>query len=889
MDMKQDFLENGTEIAGGEYIIRKVVGQGGMGVVYEAEQRVLSRLVAIKMMPRFFEDETLKVRFLDEAAAASKVNCRYLLQVFSAGFDKNYGFFIVFELLKGISLDDELRSNGAISPDELMDRLARPGLRALSAVHSKGIIHRDVKPGNFLLGDSNEFKLSDLGLAVFIGREAHTTEGVTVGTPGYMAPERIMSNYDRVSNAVDIYAFSMVMIRALTNRLPFKSKRTSALLSEQVRRNIGRAELIRLGVPNSFASALAKGIAIDPHLRWSTASEFLNELERAQAEVGKDELPKEALETIDDGFAYGAKKTEQVNSQKEIVHKRSFYPLGLVFFLLLIGVLFYTVTSKRSLHSDQNKLFLSRLQGVLSRDGAIREGFLECLEQLQKEVDRDSEEPSTKSKYLREIRNEIIDAKDPLRKDAFLFAYHLSNQRYELAEKLARKTLIEVWKDTESGQALVQKREISTFVLKGLNEELPLDCEDNEELLDEEPLKSQEFYFELPVDLYHLPSFLDYRALSLTRFALALERKGFTDLAKGILRSSLLILKRGSRDDAIIDELSSVYEKRGLNVAASLESKYRDALFWERWDEYQRLMDSLPDRKSLIGIGRKEKTRVEIGKTIEELIVAFFYFDALSLRDLSNPRATHHLCAIVDDLVEKYKSPVSTIATSELMQTCLKKKFLENKKRDAVRQMSFIVDNCENFPQRYFACSFLCNHAVRWSFLEQDQTSLDRVKSLFHTRDWKSLHWNLIEFSYERYQNKEISQTKLFEVLKRLKELSIIATKVKKYEGVTYALYGVMKVVNETLILKETYKSSNKLAALFEEAISPLEEVDNINEEAKYINRYMQYIKKGIVLLELLYRRKVLGEADRELTLEIEELLRHPLLKKERRLLGSSY
>jgi serine/threonine-protein kinase len=214
----------GTRI--GEYVIEERIGSGGMGFVYRAVQPLIGKQVAVKVLRQRMEGspEDLQ-RLLTEARAVNAISHRGIIDIFSFGSLPDGRQYIVMELLRGHSLEDELQRRGRLPAHEVLG-LLEPILSALAAAHGAGVIHRDLKPSNVFLAQqpdgSREVKLLDFGLAKLLHPYADTPEtlaGHMLGTPGYMAPEQILGR--RVTPAADLYALGAVTFQLLTGQPPF--------------------------------------------------------------------------------------------------------------------------------------------------------------------------------------------------------------------------------------------------------------------------------------------------------------------------------------------------------------------------------------------------------------------------------------------------------------------------------------------------------------------------------------------------------------------------------------------------------------------------------------------------------------------------------------------
>jgi serine/threonine protein kinase/tetratricopeptide (TPR) repeat protein len=215
----------------GHYAIRRKLGAGGMGVVYEASDERLKRTVAVKMMLAVAHDETARKRFWREARAAASVNHPHVCQIYEVG-EADGTLFIAMELLDGEPLSEQLK-RGALSVEQAVP-IAIDMLAALGAIHAGGIVHRDLKPSNVFLGRYG-VKLLDFGLArpemktMVDTIDGLTRAGAVLGTPGYMAPEQITG--DPVDARTDLFAAGAILFEMLAGRPAFTGRTVTAVLN----------------------------------------------------------------------------------------------------------------------------------------------------------------------------------------------------------------------------------------------------------------------------------------------------------------------------------------------------------------------------------------------------------------------------------------------------------------------------------------------------------------------------------------------------------------------------------------------------------------------------------------------------------------------------------
>src|SRR5438093_2911088 len=228
------------------------IGYGGMGEIFRAEDDVLERTVAIKVLAeRYARDESLRARFTREALAAARLSAEpSTITIFDVG-EWHGRPFIVMEHLEGGSLEDRLRE-GKPATAQALDWLEQAAA-ALDAAHQNGVVHRDVKPGNLLLDHDDSLRVADFGIASAAGMDSLTMTGTVLGTAGYLSPEQAQG--ERAGPASDRYALGVVAFELLTGRRPFESDSPTAEAAAHVNAEV---PAVSERVDPVFRRALAK-------------------------------------------------------------------------------------------------------------------------------------------------------------------------------------------------------------------------------------------------------------------------------------------------------------------------------------------------------------------------------------------------------------------------------------------------------------------------------------------------------------------------------------------------------------------------------------------------------------------------------------------------------
>ena len=243
----QTVTEIGTTL-GGRYRLVELLGQGGMATIYRARDAQLDRDVAVKLMrPEYGEDPDFLARFRDEARAAASLNHPNIVSVFDFGEGES-GPYLVMELLEGEDLASIIRGNGPLAPRQAA-RVSAEAAKALQAAHVRGIVHRDVKPSNILVGRDGRIKVADFGIARAINEAQVTVPGVAMGSVHYFSPEQARGEPATVAS--DIYALGIVLFESLTGQRPFSGDGAAAIALARLTTTPPRPSALRQGVPPS--------------------------------------------------------------------------------------------------------------------------------------------------------------------------------------------------------------------------------------------------------------------------------------------------------------------------------------------------------------------------------------------------------------------------------------------------------------------------------------------------------------------------------------------------------------------------------------------------------------------------------------------------------------
>jgi serine/threonine-protein kinase len=269
------------DVLGGRYRLVELLGQGGMATVYRASDAQLGREVAVKVLrPEYGSDPGFVARFRQEAQAAASLSHPNIVSVFDFGIDAG-GPYIVMEYVDGEDVATLLARNGPLPPRQAA-RLAAEVAHALAAAHTRGIVHRDVKPGNVLVSADGRVKVADFGIARALADARLTLPGVTLGSVHYMSPEQALG--EQATEASDIYALGVVLYELLAGRRPWEGDSAGAVAMARVSAPPPRISAIRPGVPATLEAIDLRALSPDPAGRFPDATAMAQALEGFLAE-----------------------------------------------------------------------------------------------------------------------------------------------------------------------------------------------------------------------------------------------------------------------------------------------------------------------------------------------------------------------------------------------------------------------------------------------------------------------------------------------------------------------------------------------------------------------------------------------------------------------------
>jgi len=293
-------------LLGNRYEILEQVGNGGMATVYKAKCHVLNRFVAVKVLrEEFTTDEEFVKRFNTEAQAAASLTHPNIVSVYDVGSEGDL-HYIVMELIKGKTLKEIIKEDGAISWKWSVN-VAIQIASALETAHKNHIIHRDIKPHNIIITEDGIAKVTDFGIAKAVSNSTITAFGSTIGSVHYFSPEHARGGFTDPKS--DLYSLGVVLYEMVTGKLPFNADTAVSVALKHMQETPKEPIELNPEIPKSINDIIMKAMQKDINLRYQTATEMLKDLSRAAKnptgdfvvmEKQENDFPTQRLSTIYD-------------------------------------------------------------------------------------------------------------------------------------------------------------------------------------------------------------------------------------------------------------------------------------------------------------------------------------------------------------------------------------------------------------------------------------------------------------------------------------------------------------------------------------------------------------------------------------------------------------
>lgn len=332
------------------YKILGKLGAGAMAVVYKARQLSLDRVVAVKVLPkRFTENADYVSRFYKEGKAAAKLNHNNIVQAFDVGEAGGYHYFVM-EYVEGKTIYDDLARGKIFSEEEALEVVIQVG-NALAHAHSKGLIHRDVKPKNIMLNKANIIKLADMGLARETSdiQAAQSEQGKAFGTPYYIAPEQIRGELE-IDARADIYALGCTLYHMITGRVPFQADNPSDVMRKHLKEPLTPPDHINTTLSAGISEIVEVAMAKDKSKRYETMQEMLQDLQAIQTGQpplrARQRFDVQSLGELSQGELIEEEEYSEEDYLLQNKYKVTIVALGAVIAVLILVIIFMMMSQK---------------------------------------------------------------------------------------------------------------------------------------------------------------------------------------------------------------------------------------------------------------------------------------------------------------------------------------------------------------------------------------------------------------------------------------------------------------------------------------------------------------------------------------------------------------
>ncbi len=268
-------------LLGARYRILRILGEGGMGAVYQARDQELDRIIALKVIrPELAGNPAILQRFKQELILARNVTHRNVVRIFDLG-EADGIKFITMEYVDGEDLRALLKREGKLSPKDAV-HIIEQVCRALDAAHAEGVIHRDLKPQNIMRDLQGRIVVMDFGLARSLDTSGMTQTGALVGTLEYMSPEQALGM--ELDQRSDLFTVGLILFELLSGKMPYKADSALASLMKRTQQPAAQLSSVEAAVPKALSNMVGRCLERDPKMRYSSASEILRQLEAWDAD-----------------------------------------------------------------------------------------------------------------------------------------------------------------------------------------------------------------------------------------------------------------------------------------------------------------------------------------------------------------------------------------------------------------------------------------------------------------------------------------------------------------------------------------------------------------------------------------------------------------------------
>ena len=395
------------KLLGNRYEIIKNIGNGGMATVYKAEDRMLKRNVAVKILrDEFTTDEEFIKRFEGEAQSAARLTHSNIVSIYDVGVEGNL-YYIVMELIQGKTLKEIILEEHGPLPWKWSVNVAIQIASALEMAHRNNIVHRDIKPHNIIITEDGVAKVTDFGIAKAVSNSTITAFGTTIGSVHYFSPEHARGGFTDAKS--DIYSLGVVLYEMVTGKVPFDADTPVSVALKHMQEDPEEPSEINPKVPYAVNQIIMKALQKESSMRYQSATEMLIDLKRALKNPNGDFVEEEydptALTQKIDTRMYGDEnRSTQKNSKKEGKFKtfiKNHKVLSSVIGLMLLFVLSLSGTMLALNATNPPEVSMPNVVG-LSKEEAQKE-----IEDVKLKFEVDKEE------YNKDVPEGFVISQDP--------------------------------------------------------------------------------------------------------------------------------------------------------------------------------------------------------------------------------------------------------------------------------------------------------------------------------------------------------------------------------------------------------------------------------------------------------------------------------------------
>lgn len=336
-----------NRLLAGRYMLKKLIGQGGMADVYLAEDEILKRVVAVKVLRSSLTGDPIYVtRFHREARAAATLSHRNIVAIYDVGEEDDL-YYIVMEYVKGHTLKDLINKRGALHYVEAID-IMKQVASATALAHSMGIVHRDLKPQNILVTDSGVVKIADFGIASIQSLSQVTQTDTIMGSLHYLAPE--IARGEKATPQSDIYALGIVFYELLRGEVPFNGESPVNIALKHMRDEIPSVREFNPSIPQSVENIIIKATAKNVNNRYFSANELFDDLSTCLTREDEPKLtfaaPMDEPTIVASDTQFFTKSEPEVKAEEEeepekkmSPHKKKMIIIGSVIAVAIIAII----------------------------------------------------------------------------------------------------------------------------------------------------------------------------------------------------------------------------------------------------------------------------------------------------------------------------------------------------------------------------------------------------------------------------------------------------------------------------------------------------------------------------------------------------------------------